>query len=413
MAMRKLLAIAVALGMLAAGVTTAAAANPRGRTRAPGVTRDAIKLGVTYVDLTKLRNVVSIDFGDWQKIYEAVIADLDAKGGINGRRVDAVYAPVEPLGSVPAQEACVKLTEDQHVFAVTGFFLSDAPLCYVEQHKTPVVGGTQTAEFLARAKAPWFSLEPGDQTNSQAIDAFAAAGAFKGGKLGIVVDAQFQGLYDGVVGPSLKRHKVSGTVGNITATIGDNVATEQQAGVLAERFRTEGINKVLLVGTSTVQFANAIAKTDYRPRLIVLNYANLRAFVQNPGSSLVVAKNAISASTFINFNDPALQKCHQVVTKATGYTIKENPPSNEPDYGSSSYVACASVALFATIARGAGKNLTNATFGKAPETLGSFDIPGAGIIHYDKKTHSFVQPVYIYRYDPATKTVVPDKKPAA
>src|SRR5438128_1869825 len=83
----------------------------------------------------------------------------------------------------------------------------DAPLCYVERHATPVVNGTITEEGLARAKAPWFSLEPGDQASSLAIDGFAADGAFKGGKLGIIVDVQAQNTYDDVVKQALARNK--------------------------------------------------------------------------------------------------------------------------------------------------------------------------------------------------------------
>lgn len=409
--MRRSLAAVAVMGLLVTGVSTAGA-SARADSTTPGVTKDQINLGVTYVDLSKLGATVGIDFGDWQKIYEAVIADLNKKGGINGRKVKASFAPVEPLGTVPAQEACVKLTEDEHVFAVTGFFLLDAPLCYVDQHATPVVNGTITKAGLARAKAPWFSLEPGDQDSSRAIDAFAADGAFKGGKLGIIVDAQTQSTYDDVVKPALDRNKVKGTVANITATTGDSVATEQQAGVIAERFRSEGINKVLMVGTSTLQFANELAKTDYRPRLIVLNITNLRAFVQNPGSGLEVAQKAIGASPTTDFHDPALQACFKVVTKATGYTIKETVTANEPDYLDSSEIACRSIALFAAIARAAGKNLTVKSFGAAP-AKGPLEVPGSGKVTYDPKTHTFEQPVFIWRYDPKTKTVVPDAKPAA
>ena len=161
--MRRLCVVAVVLGIVATGVNIAAASTHRGSASAPGVSKDEIDLGVTYVDLSNLQDVVDIDFGDWQKIYNSVIDDLNKQGGVNDRKVVPKFAPVEPLGSVPAQEACVKLTEDEQVFAVTGFFLADAPLCYLEQHDTPVINGTITAEYLDRGeRAPWFSLEPGD-----------------------------------------------------------------------------------------------------------------------------------------------------------------------------------------------------------------------------------------------------------
>ena len=86
------------------------------------------------------RAQVNLDIGNFPRMYTAIFDDLNARGGINGRKVVPVFAPINPLGTSPAQEACVKPVEDEKVFAVTGFFLGDAPLCYVEQYQTPVVG---------------------------------------------------------------------------------------------------------------------------------------------------------------------------------------------------------------------------------------------------------------------------------
>ena len=47
------------------------------------------------------------------------------------------------------------------------------------------------------------------------IDALTAAGAFKGGKVGLVTLAADEGLLKEVVLPSLKRNKVTGTTSAI------------------------------------------------------------------------------------------------------------------------------------------------------------------------------------------------------
>jgi len=410
--MRRLCAIAVVAGLLLGGAASAGA-SARSATQTNGVTKKEILLGITYVDLAKIRDIVNLDIGDFPKMYGAILDDLNANGGINGRKVVPAYAPVNPIGTVPGQEACVQLTEDDKVFAVTGFFLGDLPLCFLEQHTTPVVGGAQNAERVSRAKAPWFTLEATDQTSGQAVDALVADGAFKGGKLGIVVDPNSQALYDSVVAPALKKHKVSGTVANITATQGDAVAAEQQSGVIAQRFQSEGINKVLVVGESFLQFGNALSKTNYRPRLIALSETFLRSYIVNPGSDLSVLKDAIGANTAVDFNEPGLQKCFKLVTKATGYTMQETVPTGQPDYAQGAEIACRAVALFSGIAKAAGKNLTVDSFGKAAAKGGTFDIPGSGKVTWDSKTKTFQQPVYIFRYDPTTKTAVRDDQPSA
>src|SRR5436309_2225961 len=82
----------------------------------------------------------------------AAIADLNKQGGINGRKVVPVFAAIDPLGTAPAQEACIKLTEDEKVFAVMSFFNADAPLCFVDSHDTPLLGGQTTPANLSHAK---------------------------------------------------------------------------------------------------------------------------------------------------------------------------------------------------------------------------------------------------------------------
>ena len=85
------------------------------------MTKDKIKIGVTYVDLAAVRATgIKLDHGDYEKAFQTVIDDINAKGGINGRKIVPVFAPINPIGTDPAQAACVKLTEDEKVFAVIG-----------------------------------------------------------------------------------------------------------------------------------------------------------------------------------------------------------------------------------------------------------------------------------------------------
>jgi ABC-type branched-subunit amino acid transport system substrate-binding protein len=120
--MRKVLAAVVAFGLL---FSASAVASASVRADDSGVTNDQIKVGITYVDLEALRPVgIKIDHGDYETSFKTVIDDINANGGVNGRKIVPVFAPVNPVGTDPAQAACLKLTEDQKVFAVVGFFLN-------------------------------------------------------------------------------------------------------------------------------------------------------------------------------------------------------------------------------------------------------------------------------------------------
>ncbi len=375
-----------------------------------GVSKDEIKIGITYPDLDAIRSVTNTNHGDYEKSYEAVIDDLNKHGGINGRKVVPVFAKINPLGDVPAQEACIKLTEDEKVFAAMSFFNADAPLCFVQSHDTPILGGQTTSKNLAAAKAPWVTLESGAELGPRQIDALAKARALKG-KLGIVAIAdEEQSQLKDVVLPALKQHKLSGTTAIIDAPSSDPVANVQQASTIMERFKSDGVKTVVLVGGAVTAVVNALSKTDYRPNLVATNARNLASTASNPATDPTVVKTAIAADSGFIFSDPALKQCFATIEKKTGNKIVENVPQGQPQYRVSGQTACEYVALFATLAKAAGKNLTTESFGKAIDKAKTVTIPGLGTMTYDPKTHTYSLPMFIYRYDPSLKRLVAEKQ---
>jgi len=403
--MRRSLATVVAVVVLVGGLTVGAstASTP---TAANGVTKDEIKIGITYPDLEAIRSVTNTNHGDYEKSYRVVIDDLNKKGGINGRKIVPVFAAINPLGTAPAQEACLKLTEDEKVFAAMSFFNADAPLCFVDSHDTPLLGGQTTSTNLAHAKAPWVTLESGAELGPRQIDALVKAGALKG-KLGIVAIAdEEQSQLKDVVLPALKQHKLSGTTAIIDAPSSDPLANVQQATTIMERFKSDGVKTVLLVGGAVTAVVNALSKSDYRPKLAATNARNLASTASNPSTDPAVVKTAIAADAGFIFSDPALKKCFGVIEKATGNKIVENVPQGQPQYRVSAQTACAYISLFATLAKAAGKNPTVGSFGKAIDNAKTVNVTGLGTMTYDPKTHTYSLPMFIYRYNPDLKRLV-------
>ena len=158
--------------------TATSGAAPTGP--APGVTDDTIKIGVTYVDLEAIREIVDLDQGDYEASYQALIDEINAAGGIHGRTIEPVFAPISPLGPAPAEEACVRLTEDEDVFVVVGYFQDDVVLCTVSDHATAVIGGTVTDARFEQAEAPWFTTEAGQDAELDAVRVMAEAGELDG-----------------------------------------------------------------------------------------------------------------------------------------------------------------------------------------------------------------------------------------
>ena len=330
---------------------------------APGVTEDSIKVGVTYVDLDALGDVANLDHGDYVGAYEALFDEINAEGGIHGRTIEPIVVGVNPVGTAPAEAACVELAEDEQVFVIMGFLSGEAVLCPLETHQTAVIGGEMTPQRLERAQAPWYSAEPSVDLESDAIRALAEAGELDGtlGVFGGTAEAQ---QVEDVVLPLLDELGIEPVeTAVVTAPPDDITAVNAEIGVFAERFAAAGIDQVLVTGQSGLAWASGNEGTDYRPELRITNYNSIQAFANDPaGRDLsildgTVAGNLYSPSQRI-WELPAMQECIGVLEDA-GVEVPE-PDSLPEDAGAlyqAGITACRDIALFRALVESAGEAL--------------------------------------------------------
>ena len=103
----------------------------------PGVTATTIRVGIPYVDVAAVKAVgVNIDWGSVPDAFNSVIQNINAHGGINGRKIIPYIVAVDPTGTAPAATACTELTQDDHVFVAIAPLMAT---CYL-QDNVPVVG---------------------------------------------------------------------------------------------------------------------------------------------------------------------------------------------------------------------------------------------------------------------------------
>ncbi|MBV9950924.1 MAG: ABC transporter substrate-binding protein [Acidimicrobiia bacterium] len=394
------------------GGGTTTTLDPKEAAEHPGVTANEIKLGITYVDLKAIASVTSISHGDYEASYRAVIDDLNKRGGINGRKIVPVFAPVNPIGTQPAEEACLKLTADDHVFADVGFFLGDAVLCPLENHSTAALGGDMNPERLARAKAPWFTLEPSSDVQSDGVKAFDKAGDLDG-KIAVYAIVNDKALLDDTIKPLLSDLGVKPVA---TAVLDvppeDTQAAIAQTAVIAQRFKSAGATKVLVVGNGGVSWAKGLATTDYRPQSLFITTNTIFAYTNDAaGADFSVLKDALAAdvaSKDVIYGEPKMQACLKVIEKATGTTIKKSvdTKTGEPDNFVSALSACRYIGLFETIAKAAGKDLNYATFRAAAAKASPMALPG-GTFTFGPAPHADGDPpVFIYEWDASKKDFV-------
>ena len=345
----------------------------------PGVTDDTIRVGITYVDLDAVRQFVDLDQGDYEAAYQAVIDDFNADGGINGRKIEPVFAKVSPLGTQPAEAVCTKLTEDEEVFAVIGFFQDDAVLCPIGVHETAAIGGVMTQERFDQAAAPWFTTESGEDSDIDAVAAMAEAGQLDG-KLGVYASILSESQLPAIEAKldELGIEPVDSAV--LDAPPDDITAQNQATGVIAERFKSKGIDKILVVGSAAVPIANGFAPLDYRPQLLFTSRVSVEAYVNGNDPDVSMFEDAVLGAIDNEvFEEDAMQDCLALVEDAIGEDIPDpdSLESSDPNPFVSASAACRNINLFTAIAEAAGKDLNYGSFQAAGEDLGEVHLPGA------------------------------------
>jgi Periplasmic binding protein len=403
--------------MLAVSPGEAGASSPADQ----GVTAKTISVGLPYVNFEALKSLgVTINDGSFPDAYNAVIAAINAQGGVNGRKLVLHTAEMNPAVPAEATSSCTQLTEDDKVFvAIAPVF----PDCYQQTHGTPVIAGSLPGSLPANA-APDFALIPPDANfDPIQLAAFKNAGDFKGKKVAIFYGADSDAPEVKVVQNDLKKLGIPVALtaeDSVQAT--DAVASDQEVQSISQRFQSAGVNMVIGVGgagSTTWPRAQLDNQSTYKPTYIATSESSLISYVESTKGANPYLKYVLSASSGPSFyqqwKDPAIKKCAAEVHKAyPSDTITPPVDPTSPGAGNSTDTtyasvveACQYMGLFDAIAAKAGKNLTVASFTKAGYALKNADIPGLGAISFGPGQAYATGPVTIYKYDPTSETLVP------
>jgi len=110
-----------------------------------GVTAETIKVGVVLLDLSSVEplglGLDNYEIKLQQAAFDSYFAAVNDAGGVNGRRIEPVYASRDSLAqSGPHSDAaiCIKMAKDEKVFALIGYNYAAGP-CASIQHGIPSV----------------------------------------------------------------------------------------------------------------------------------------------------------------------------------------------------------------------------------------------------------------------------------
>jgi hypothetical protein len=413
MAKRNLVAAGVALVALAyasiGGMTPAASAA----VSTPGVTATTIRVGIPYVDVAAVKAVgVDINWGSVPDAFNAVIANINAHGGINGRKIVPYIVAVDPTGTAPAATACTQLTEDDNVFAAI------APLqatCYL-QHNVPVVASIYASGTSPSVAQDFTTTPPQAPYDSVQLGVFAKQGVFKHKKVAIFGgDAPDQSELATVKSLLAKLHVPVVTTAVDSAPQGDLAAENAQITVIAQRFQSDGVNEVVAVGDGSSIWPEGLSaiQSTYNPPWVATNESNFTGAVGGKYSPAyltnVVTSSPLTPPAAI-WDNTGTQQCVHTIKKAYPsdqiQAFNASLPESEATWMSVE-LACTDMALFADIAKAAGKNLTVSSFVHAGYGLKNVTLPGANAPISFGPGHPYaLGPVYMVHYDASIKGVV-------
>jgi hypothetical protein len=404
------------LGVVGGAGTASAASAAR------GVTATSIRVGIPYVDLASVRKFgITLDQGSFPDAYNAIIANLNAEGGINGRHLVPYLVAVNPVGTGPAITACTQLAEDDSVFVAIA---PQQPDCFLQQHHVPTISGMFQDAGTSGGTPNFTLLPPAAAYDPVQLAVLSHRGVFKGKKVGVFAGQESDASELKVVQTSLKSlgaHVVQSAVDG--APQDDEVATNQQAGLIAQRFQQAGVNEVVAVGTGATIWPESLQanESSYLPAWVATSESGLEGAVLGSSIQPKYLQNVLTTSpvpsNYALWHTPAVQKCDAVVRKAYP-SLKITPPTNPISGSDQTFYAvesaCLNIDLFSAIAKAAGKGLTESSFAHAGYALRNAAIPGSGApVSFGPGRSYAIGPVYLVTFDRAKSVLQFADTPAA
>jgi hypothetical protein len=261
-----------AVGTTASGSTAAATSGP-------------IKLGFV---ITNTGNASSVGINPGtsysnQQMYDALVAAMNKAGGINGRKIEPVYAVTDTASSdwsSDFQAACSKFTQDNHVAAVLGYvfvWLDAFETCLAHAGVPHLNAGYQPGDEAAQRQYPtmFSTSNPTDEGHylTMLSGAVATGVLTPSTKLGIILDScgHDDRAWPRSGAPYLAAHHISYESADISCSAGaaDNgrVASALQNAEL--RFRTNGDTVILIEGVPAVIFMNEAESQHWNPTYLM------------------------------------------------------------------------------------------------------------------------------------------------
>lgn len=343
----------------------------------PGVTDTELKLGIVHNEGTdsmsrQFGTGLGV-FGDFRAYYEIAINQVNAKGGILGRKIKPVFRAYDATRSdtsVQEQSNCDALTRDTKVFAVLApSRQSDTFRACIQRAGVVYVAMGGSTPTDARTYTQFSHYVEGGSLNLSRLaelltDQLVAEGFFgPDAVIGVATfdDPSFRRAVERQLRPALGRHGLQ--IKEVLAVPQAANSSEQggtsaaiKSGVL--RFQELGINRVIFIQngvTLPLLFMSNAASSGYTPRY-ALNSSEAPQSLQDTGVPQSQFNGAVGLSWLPSTDVKAAEDTVTATQKACTDLMVANGQRAEPrSKAAAMYAVCDQVGVFAGALAQAGR----------------------------------------------------------
>jgi ABC-type branched-subunit amino acid transport system substrate-binding protein len=349
-----------------------------------GVSASEVKVGFLLLDTGSLSRigiaVPGVDPVQQRAAFEAQLKDINARGGLHGRKVVGVYENFDVLSQDDMRRACLEI-RDKKVFAVVaaGGYQGPAILCVTEEGKTPLINqgghGTPT-EYVQRSQGRLISMYPhSDRLMANWVAELDRQGVLKGKRIGIV-SQEHTNPGDTVVGggliPALKRFGY--TPVHHASFSADQAAAAGQVPVQVQQMSSKNVDLVMLTSSTilSTQFVQTADSQLFRPRYTFTDWASMNSDTSNmnmpasyDGTLMITTYRTGEDKTGVGETPPE-KECRAVYERGTG---KKLAAKGQNEHGLTQG-NCTLLKVLELGAKKAGPTLTRAAFSAGVQALG-------------------------------------------
>lgn len=355
-----------------------------------GVTASTVKVGFTALDTAGLGRAgvgIGVTVEQQQAAWLGYVKEINARGGLSGRKIEPVVVSYDPLSQESQQQACLQLTQDHKVFAIVGGFNNPVAVsCVVRENKTPLFSGYAATmdETFAAAEGRFVAMySKASRMMALQVAALDQIGKLKGRTIGIL--NQVSNDPGGKTSTALQRAlEARGYKVKRKADLSADAGTAaSQVPVAVNQFQQDGINTVLfLAGVITAtQFVQQADRQAYRPNYHFSDWANNNNdfTVQNMPASFdgqIGVTHIWGHGNKMPFGKENAQaaRCRQLYNQHSGRTLAARGTA---EYGATMQ-NCDSLLAFEKAAQSAGATLTRRTIAAAVPGLGRYPVANWG-----------------------------------